>query len=122
MSTFLEMIRLGATSPDNDVRRQNEERLINYRQRDPVNFLKDCMISFSDKNTDPGLKQAIGTIAKISFASENVGKVHQVPGQGLWWYTLEKAARSETKNIFLENLISKIEPIKLVSADVDRFC
>lgn len=112
------MIRLGATSPNDDVRKANEERLINYRQQDPANFLKDCMVSFSDKNTDPSLKQAIGTIIKISFASENVDSAQQVPGQGLWWYTLEKNAQTETKNIFIENLISKDDRIKLVSADV----
>lgn len=118
MANFLEMIRLGATSPDNDIRRQNEERLITYRQRDPNNFLHDCMTHFSDNQTEPILKQAIGTIAKISFTSENVVESHQVQGQGLWWFTLEDKVKGQVRSIFINNLISKNEVIKLVSADV----
>lgn len=67
------MIRLGASSPDNEVRKLNEEKLICYRQNDPNAFLSDCMVSFADERTDTGLRQTIGTIIKISFASENVG-------------------------------------------------
>ena len=72
MSSFIEMVKLGTTSPDNEVRKQNEDRLLNYRQKDPDAFLQDCMVTFMSDDTDVVLKQAIGTIVKISFASENV--------------------------------------------------
>lgn len=119
MNSFLEIVRLGATSPDNNIRKENEEKLIRYRSNDPRGFLNDSMVTFRDEGIDPGLRQAIGTIVRISFASENVGQTYEVQGQGIWWYTLEPAARDEIKSIFLQNLISKVETIKMVSADVD---
>lgn len=118
MTSFLETIRLGTTSPDNNIRKQNEEKLIQYRQSDPNGFLNDSIVAFRDEKVEPALRQAIGTICKISFASENVVQTYEVQGEGIWWYSLEPAVREEIKNIFLQNLISRIETIKLVSADV----
>ncbi len=73
MSAFLELIRLASTAPDNNVRKENEEKLIQYRSQEPIKFLEESITSFTDSNIDPGLRQAIGTILKVSFSSEIVG-------------------------------------------------
>jgi hypothetical protein len=74
MSSFIEIIRLAATSPDNDVRKNSEQKLIEYRTKEPANFLKDCITHIGDEATDAGLKRAICSIVKASITSEVVGQ------------------------------------------------
>ena len=75
MSSFIELIQLAATSANNEVRKNNEQRLIEYRQKEPNNFLADCMRHIGDETTDPGLKRAIVAIIKASLTSELVDNV-----------------------------------------------
>jgi hypothetical protein len=72
MKEFLEIVKLGFTSPNNQVRAENEKKLIDYRQSNPTNFLGDCMNCFSDSNVEAPFKQAIATIVRVSISSEIV--------------------------------------------------
>jgi hypothetical protein len=79
MTSFIEILRLAVTSADNEVRQNNEARLIEYRQKDSNQFLIDSMNHLNDQVTDPSLKQAIATLIGISFRSELVGASHPAP-------------------------------------------
>ena len=72
MDQFLEVVKLGATSPNNDIRVENEKKLVDYRESDPLGFLNNCMASFGTDTTDAGIRQIIGTIFKVSISNENV--------------------------------------------------
>ena len=72
MDGFLELLRLGATSPDNAVREANEHKLIEYREKDPIG-LSHCMNAFGNDAVDAALRAIAGTMFKVSIANENVG-------------------------------------------------
>jgi hypothetical protein len=74
MTSFLDIVRLAATSPDNELRKENELKLLMYRSAEPNSFLSDLMVNFEKPSTEPALKQAIAAIAKSSFANEIVAR------------------------------------------------
>ena len=76
MATFIETIRLATTSPDNELRKENELKLLKYRQTEPTAFLADLMLNFEKEDTDPDLKQTLATIAKVSFSNEIVEEIY----------------------------------------------
>lgn len=73
MSSFIEIVRIAVTSADNEARQANEQKLLEYRQTDPNQFLVDCINHINDDKTEPIFKQAISTLVGISFKSEIVG-------------------------------------------------
>lgn len=72
MSSFIETVTLAVSSPNNDIRQENEQRLIEYRQKESNQFLSDCMNHISSDKTQPSIKQAIATLVGMSFRSEIV--------------------------------------------------
>lgn len=112
MASFIELVKLSTLSPNNEVRQQNEARLLEYWKVEPLNFLGDALSSFKDENLDLGLRQAAGTILKVSLSLE------VVPGKGPQWYVISPEHKQTSRMACLELLIHKTDIIKNTAADL----
>ena len=112
MASFIELVKLSTLSPNNDVRQQNEARLLEYWRVEPINFLSDALTSFKDENLDLGLRQAAGTILKVSLSLEVVA------GKGPQWYVISPEHKQAARMACLELLIHKTDIIKNTAADL----
>ncbi len=69
---FLQLIRDGSLNPNNQVREQSENTLLDIRKRDPQNFFHQCCEVFIAESENIAVRATAGTILLISLKEMEV--------------------------------------------------
>lgn len=113
MTTALaQIVEIGLTATDSNIRIQNENQLLNFRSNQPEQFMKDCIQEFKNDSLKPQVRQSIGTILRMTLTNP------LKDGQDICWRLLDINFKTEIRSACLSQLISKEILIKKASADL----
>lgn len=115
---FIDYVREGSLSPDDDIRNQTEAILLEMRNRDPANFLFECVEAFKNPNENNVTRLTTATILRVSLKDMNV--VHDITQDKgeLLWDLIPNDLKDYIKEACLGHLESKVQPIMESAAQV----